>query len=595
VVALAVAGCGDLVMEPDRVPGSITVAPLDTLILQGEGAQLRVTVLDQDGDPFPSYPSWAPPRWTPSDPAAVAISPDGQVEGLAGGDVRVQATLGGFSAWTNVRVNPLSVVISAPTVYLIQSTQNLVGDVPIVAGRRALLRVFTTGDRPSFYQPRARATFYIGGDEVYSVTMDSDSDQIPQVVDESRIDRSFNAVIPGDVLRPGVEMVVDLNADDGVPAGPGSQTRVPADGRMALDVRALPRMDLTVVPVLLQSDPDPQIFNWTGDLDPEGSTLRFARSVLPIGDLDVEVRDPYTTTADLTTTSGWNALLREIRVLRIEEGSDRYYYGAIVIPHGSRYGGLGYLGDPISVGAPKVETLAHELGHNLSLRHAPCGSVASSDPNYPHSGGSTGVWGYDFRGGSGFGWLVSPKMYKDLMGYCTPRWVSDYHFKKALNFRLEDEGTGISPAPRTVLLLWGSAGGGELLLEPVFALDAPPVLPTEEGPYRLDGYDVDGNQRFSMSFAPTEVALGGGHFAFAVPVEPDWAELLDSVVLSGPEGVVTVDRSTRLGRMTLVTDGDTGRIRAILRDGATPSPVAAGSEVLYSEGLPGRLAPRDRE
>jgi hypothetical protein len=589
------AGCGDLAMEAERVPGSLTVAPLDTLILQGEGAQLRVTVLDQDGEPFQSYPSWAPPRWTPSDSDAVAISPDGQVEGLAGGDVRVQATLGGLSAWTNVRVNPLSVVVSAPAVYLIQATQNLAGDVPIVAGRRALLRVFTTGDRVSFYQPRARATFYIGGEEVYSVMMDSGSDQIPQVVDESRIDRSFNAVIPGDVLRPGVEMVVDLNADGGVPAGPGSQTRVPAEGRMALDVRALPRMDLTVVPVLLASDPDPQIFNWTGDLDPEGSTMSFARSVLPIGDLDVEVREPYTTTADLTTGPGWNAFLREMRVLRIEEASDRYYYGAVVIPRGSRYGGLGYLGDPISVGAPRVETLAHELGHNMSLRHAPCGSVASSDPSFPYGGGSTGVWGYDFRGGSGLGWLMSPNLHKDLMGYCTPRWVSDYHFKKALNFRLEEEGSGMAPAPQRVLLLWGSAGGGELLLEPIFALDAPPVLPTEDGPYRLDGYDADGTQRFSMSFAPTEVAMGGGHFAFAVPVEAGWAEELGAVTLTGPEGVVTVDRSTRLGRMALVADGDSGRIRAILRDGATPTPVAPGGEVVYSEGLPARFAPRDRE
>jgi hypothetical protein len=589
------AGCGDLAMEADRVPGSLTVAPLDTLILQGEGAQLRVTVLDQDGEPFQSYPSWAPPRWTPSDSDALAISPDGQVEGLAGGDVRVQATLGGLSAWTNVRVNPLSVVVSAPAVYLVQATQNLAGDVPIVAGRRALLRVFTTGDRVSFYHPRARATFYIGGDEVYSVMMDSGSDQIPQVVDESRIDRSFNAVIPGDVLMPGVEMVVDLNADGGVPAGPGSQTRVPTEGRMALDVRDLPRMDLTVVPVLLASDPDPQIFNWTGDLDPEGSTMLFARSVLPIGDLDVEVREPYTTTVDLTTGPGWNSFLRELRALRIEEGSDRYYYGAVVIPHGSRYGGLGYLGAPISVGAPRVETLAHELGHNMSLRHAPCGSVASSDPDFPYGGGSTGVWGYDFRGGSRFGWLVSPKLHKDLMGYCTPRWVSDYHFKKALDFRLEEEGSGIAPEPQRVLLLWGSAGGGELLLEPIFALDAPPVLPAEDGPYRLDGYDAEGTQRFSISFVPTEVAMGGGHFAFAVPVEGNWAEDLGAVTLTGPEGVVTVDRSTRLGRMALVTDGDTGRIRAILRDGATPTPAPPGGEVVYSEGLPDRFAPRDRE
>jgi hypothetical protein len=574
-------------LEPDRVPGSLSIEPRDSLIREGDEARLRVTVLDQDGAPFPSYPSWAPPEWSLSDPEAVQIDPDGRVLGLAGGDVRVRAELAGLTAWTNLRVNPLTVALSAPLVYLVQAAQSPAGDVPIVAGRDALLRVFATGDRVSFYRSTARASFYLGAEEVHSALLLSGTEVIPDAVDESRIDRSFNAVIPGAVLQPGVEMVVELNADGGVPLAPESRVRVPTQGRMPLDVRVVPRLDLTVVPVLQASNPNPQIYGWTGGLTPQSSTLRFTRLVLPVGELSVEVHEPYTTSADLTTTSGWNEFLREMSVLRIEEGSRGYYYGATVLPPGSAYGGLGYIGSPISVGRPTTSTLAHELGHNMSLRHAPCGSVSSFDPGYPHSGGSIGSWGYDFGGGSGLGALVDPDQYKDLMGYCTPRWVSDYHFSKALAFRIEEEGPPEPEPARPVLLLWGSARDEELLLEPTFVLEAPPALPVQEGPYRLEGLDVAGGRLFTLSFAPRPVERGGAHFAFAVPLEVGWVGTLAEVTLSGPRGSLTVDRSTRLRPMALVTDEASGRIRAILRDAAAASAeVGRSTRVKLSRGLP---------
>jgi len=56
-------GCSDFALEPDRVPTSLLLEPADTLLTEGDQAQLRVTVLDQDGDRFPGVPSFAPPRW----------------------------------------------------------------------------------------------------------------------------------------------------------------------------------------------------------------------------------------------------------------------------------------------------------------------------------------------------------------------------------------------------------------------------------------------------------------------------------------------------------------------------------------------------
>jgi hypothetical protein len=125
-----------------------------------------------------------------------------------------------------------------------------------------------------------------------------------------------------------------------------------------------------------------------------------------------------------------------------------------------------------------------------------------------------------------------------------------------------------------------------VLLEPAFVLDAHPKLPTGNGPYRLAGLDRQGGVLFSLSFAPEEVEWGGGQFIFAVPLVTEEIESLDAISLSGPDGAVTVDRSTRLQRMALAIDDATGRIRAIIRGGAVPEAVRAGATVKLSQGLP---------
>ena len=50
------------------------------------------------------------------------------------------------------------------------------------------------------------------------------------------------------------------------------------------------------------------------------------------------------------------------------------------------------------------------------------------DDAYPYLDGSTGAWGYDFRGDG----LVVRSAAGDLMGGLGPTWISDYHFTNAL-------------------------------------------------------------------------------------------------------------------------------------------------------------------
>ena len=315
---------------------------------------------------------------------------------------------------------------------------------------------------------------------------------IPEDPASSHPDQSFRAAIPGEVLVPGVEIVVVVDPDSIVPRAAGSGVRLPARGRLALDVVELPRMELTVVPVLVATDPDSSALDWAEALGPDHPAIGFVSNALPAGDLKVTVRDePFVTTSPLRERDDWHDLLLEIQLLRALDRAAGYYYGVVSAEsRGLGVAGIGYRSNPfrflpLSLGIAHPETMAHELGHNMSLGHAPCDLSfgAGRDPGYPYGDGTIGIWGYDARADS----LVPPST-PDLMSYCRPAWISDYNFAKALRYRLAKESAPPPVAAADVagprqLLLWGTVSEeGELQLNPAFVLDMP-AQPS--GPRRL--------------------------------------------------------------------------------------------------------------
>ena len=588
--------CADLALEPDRIPSFLVIAPVDTLLRVGDTVQYQVTVLDQDSVAMEAVPDWAYPSWTTRVPWAVYMREDGRAEAAWHTETEVRVSFAGLKARTRLRVNPDVLTVRAPAFTLTQGVQNAEGTVPLIAGRETFLRVFVTGDQPSFYQPRVRASFFHGDQLAHWVEMSLDWDRLPTEVEEGRLDRSFNAPIPAGTIMPGTTMVIEVDRKGVVPHSPESQLRIPAEGRIALDVRRLRRLDLTVVPVVVVSDTvsDQRVFDWTEDLTANSDDLRLARSVLPIGRMVVRIHEGVVTTADLTTGIGWGDLLEELTLLRVSEGSQGYYYGAVAPMPGSRWSGLAVVGFPVAVGIANGETLAHELGHNQGLQHAPCGGTGGADQDYPYEGGVTGVWGYDVHAGR----LVNPFLYKDVMGYCSPNWVSDYHFKRAMGFREHREGDLVVPShgaaagivngrhESRTLLLWGSIGDGGPELEPAFMTDLPVTLPEAEGPYRLEGFGPSGQRRFSFSFAARPLEFGGGSFLFAVPYNPSRDGALERVVLSGPDGFFALEHSGAQP-MAMITDRRTGRVRGVLRNWSGAYDFVDGDiEIVISEGLP---------
>lgn len=481
--------------------------------------------------------------------------------------------------------------------YLTQAVEPRSFRVPLVGGDDALLRVFVTAARAtSLGIPPVRATFYLNDSEAHVAETPAQTTAIPTEFREGDLTASANAEIPGEVIRPGLEMVIEIDPNRTLPAALGLPRRIPETGRLEMDVRDMPELDLTLIPFLWSEAPDSSIVNTVEAMaaDPEGHELLWpTRTLIPVGNLRVTAHEPV-----MSSTNDAIELVYETQAIRIMEGATSHYMG--MLPDDDREGVVGVAFRPgrTSFSLARATTIAHELGHNMSLRHAPCNVLGPI--SYPHDGGSIGVWGYDFRGGVR---LVPPST-RDLMSYCRPRWISDYHFSKALHFRLADEGTpsaasAQSSGPVRSLLLWGGASSDSVpFLEPAFVVDAPEALPAPGSAFQLMGRTDDGAVLFSLSFDIPEIADSGGRaaFAFALPVEPSWARELGSITLSGPGGGVTIDRGTDRS-MTILRDSESGQVRAFLRR----SPPAAlqgsaadvralglgrGLEVLFSRGIP---------
>ena len=476
--------------------------------------------------------------------------------------------------------------------YLTQAVQSREFPVPLVAGERALLRVFVTSQQVTNAGiPQVRATFYLGGGETHVTDIPGKSVAIPEEVDESILSKSSNAEIPGEIVQPGLEMVINIDPEGTLDPALGVTRRIPETGRMAVDVRAMPLLDLTVIPFLWSEAPDSSILDITKGMasDPENHELLWhTRTLLPVGDLEVTAHEPVVSSSNSART-----IFGETKAIRVMEGGTGHYMGTMTSPV-TGAGGLADAPGRWIFSLPISWHIAHELGHNFSLEHAPCGDAGGPDPSYPYPDGSIGAWGYDFRDG---GSLVSPRT-ADLMSYCEPNWISDFYFANALRFRLSDEGVAnaaIAATPAKSLLLWGGVNAdSEPFLEPAFVVEAPAALPDSAGDYVVTGRTASSVELFSLSFTMPETADGDGSssFAFVLPVMPAWEGNLATITLTGPGGSVSLDEESDL-RMAILRNPRTGQVRGILRD-LPPAQAAmdaghaavAGLEVLFSRGIP---------
>ena len=322
-------------------------------------------------------------------------------------------------------------------------------------------------------------------------------------------------------------------------------------------------------------------------------SLEDARRLLPVAELDVTAHDPV-----VSNSTSLFDILAETEALRVLEGGKGHYVGLV---SGDVWACCPSAYTPGRSSASGVGSyvIAHELGHNMGLWHAPCGGAEGVDPSFPDPRGRIAAWGYDARSGD-----LVPSHWRDVMSYCDPYWISGYHFSRALVHRLHDEGaSAAAPAAASVrsLLLWGGVDTtGTPFLNPAFVADSPPALPDSAGDHTVTGRDASGQEFFSLSFAMPRVADGDrtSSFAFVLPAQPGWAEALASVTLAGPDGIFTLDRDSDIP-MAVLRDPRSGQVRGFLRDLPPPTQAVmdAGGrtagpdlEVLFSRGIPDAAA-----
>ncbi len=209
--------------------------------------------------------------------------------------------------------------------------------------------------------PPVRASFYLNGALAHVADIAGGTGSIPTQVDEGSLATSANAAVPADVVQAGLEMVVEVDPDGTLDGGLGVARRFPETGRAAVDVRAVPLLEITLVPVLWTQNPDSEVLELVGGMaaDPEGhELLALMRTLLPVGDLDVKAHEPV-----FSSSNHGDDLFDQTKAIRVIEGGTGYWMGTISGTNTGPSIGRGVW----SYSVPIARVIAHEFGHNFSL------------------------------------------------------------------------------------------------------------------------------------------------------------------------------------------------------------------------------------
>lgn len=414
----------------------------------------------------------------------------------------------------------------------------------LITGRSGLVRVYLVQNAPDG-EPKAVpvdvTVSRVGGSRTIEPIVATGPDCLPHASEgEFAIDQTYVAVLPQEWFEVGAEIQVTVLLGNGLHVVDSSRLTYPRADMEPQRIEEPPTLSITFVPIdyggLVVADAEIDTDEYL-----RGTVKRFA-----IDGVDATIREPLRIEPEGPAVFPGTYLqaLQAIAAVRLSEAPDRTYYGMMPPIEGIAGGGIASVGNPIAVGSQyQGENLgagmaAHELGHTFGLLHANCTENTDSDPEYPHPNGTIGVFGRDAFTGEMF-----PPDWFDLMSYCPPYWISDYHYLKAQEFR-KAQAQSLATAVANVrhdqrtLVIAGSQEGQGLYLKTLLAQSGVPPVPPEPGDWSAVLVDEVGTELYRVRFALQHVVGGGPNatlFAFSVGVP--------TMVMDRAQALVILDRS----------------------------------------------------
>jgi hypothetical protein len=387
-----------------------------------------------------------------------------------------------------------------------------------IANRPGILRVFpalTSADgTASAPNISARLTCYQSG--ITQTQVVAGPITVVTAPDEGNLNQTYNFNLPAQCLALGASYAVELDTTNILTETDEANNRYPLVGAQSFDWQSARPVRVVLVPIdyggpggtghylpdtlhtdYLCSDP-PRLWPISAISCSWASPLRIAFPVLDDG-------------------TGWDQLLYAVTNLHTGD-ADALYYGVINIRAAGQCGtgcvaGMGWIGSGTAVGfsgwnqanntgdSSAGPVFTHEGGHNFGRPHAPCGTPGEAA--FPYAGGIIGQWGYDPATAT----LYNPTATKDYMSYCSPKWTSDYTYKKIFDFRANSS-YAPEAAPNNALHLIGTldAEGGAQLYSAT--RQRMPLTPdTAGGTHRVEVLDAQGQVLAALMFTPTTIAI----------------------------------------------------------------------------------------
>lgn len=347
--------------------------------------------------------------------------------------------------------------------------------LPMVPAKETWVRAYVVSDFPATMAPAMRAVGYLGGIPVGAVNLSGPailpllpSSSAPSASLREDDTATYNSQLPASWVENGLQVQIEIDSPQaGVPAK--SVVSTPFMGSdTAIDLVLVPLVSGGYVPAM------PALADVVDEL---ARRLPVARDRIRISQRAAHTLGSVVN--GVATPAQWSAALAELENIRVQEAPDKQYYAMVRPASVTGISGIGYV-NPIASPAPSLSalgwdsthggwrrTLIHELGHNYSLWHAPCGNPGDTDPAFPYAGGLLGpIALFDSLTDR----VIASLGHTDVMGYCNGSWFSDYNLREVKRFldgQLQPAaGQTLTPASE-VLIVSGVIDGNGARLSPV--------------------------------------------------------------------------------------------------------------------------------